>query len=78
MTTDQLVLLTSTLPRTFGSLLKRGVRQSIRPGDDLSRLEALLRQEWERLSQAVINRLIESMSSRIRQVIELSGDVTKY
>ena len=60
------------------SLLKRGVRRSIRPGDDLSRLEALLRQEWERLSQAVINRLIESMSSRIRQVIELSGDVTKY
>ena len=60
------------------SLLKRGVRRSIRRGDDLSRLEALLRQEWERLSQAVINRLIESMPSRIRQVIELSGEVTKY
>ena len=60
------------------SLLKRGVRRSIRPGDDLSRLEALLRHEWERLSQAVINRLIESMSSRIQQVIELSGEVTKY
>ena len=29
------------------------------------------------LKQAVINRLIESMSSRIRQVIELSGEVTK-
>ena len=60
------------------SLLKRRVRRSIRSGDDLSRLEALLRQEWERLSQAVINRLIESMSSRIRQVIELLGEVTKY
>ena len=60
------------------SLLKRRVRRSIRSGDDLSRLEALLRQEWDRLSQEVINRLIESMSSRIRQVIELSGEVTKY
>ena len=60
------------------SLLKRRVRRSIRSGDDLSRLEALLRQEWDRLSQEVINRLIESMSSRIRQVIEVSGEVTKY
>ena len=50
----------------------------IRPGDDLSWLEALLREERERLSQAVTNRLIESMSSRIRQVIELSVKVTKY
>ena len=60
------------------SLLKRGVRQSIRPGDDLARLEVLLRQEWDRLNQDVINRLIESMPSRIRQVINRSGEVTKY
>ena len=60
------------------SLLKRGVRQSIQPGDDLARLEVLLRQEWDRLNQDVINRLIESMPSRIRQVINRSGEVTKY
>ena len=60
------------------SLLKRGVRRSIHPGDDLLRLEALLKEEWERLSQGVIKRMIESLPSRIRQVIELSGDVTKY
>ena len=60
------------------SLLKRSVRRTLRPGDDLLRLEALLRQEWDRLNQDTINRLIESMPSRIRQVIELSGDGTKY
>ena len=60
------------------SLLKRSVRRALRPGDDLLRLETLLRQEWDRLSQDTINRLIESMPSRIRQVIELSGDGTKY
>lgn len=36
------------------------------------------RQEWDRLNQEVINRLIESMPSRIRQVINRSGEVTKY
>lgn len=60
------------------SLLKRAVRRSLRPGDDISRLEVLLRQEWERLNQAIINRLIESMSSRVRQVIQCSGKMTKY
>ena len=39
---------------------------------------ALLRQKCEPLNQAVIDRLIESMSSRIRQVIELFGEVTKF
>ena len=60
------------------SLLKRSVRRALRPGDDLLRLEVLLRQEWDHLSQGTINHLIESMPSRIRQVIELSGDGTKY
>ena len=49
------------------SLLKRGMRRSIRLRDDLSRPEALLmRQEWERLGQEVINCLVKSMSSRNR------------
>lgn len=60
------------------SLLKRAVRRSVRPGDDLSRLEAILRQEWDRLDQATINRLIQSMPSRVRLVIEGSGETTKY
>lgn len=60
------------------SLLKRRVRRSIRPGASLAQLEVLLRQEWQQLDQDVINKLIESMPSRIRQVIDFSGEVTKY
>ena len=59
---DQLVLQIST-PLKSLEFTEARVRRSIRSGDDLSRLEALLKQEWERLSQVVINRLIESMSS---------------
>ena len=48
------------------SLLKRSVRKSLRPEDDLSRLEFLLRDAWGKLNQATINNLIDSLPSRIR------------
>ena len=60
------------------SILKHQTRKHILPGDDLSRLEEILKQEWDAISQAKINRLIESMPSRIRNVIERSGDTTGY
>lgn len=60
------------------SLLKRRVRRLLLPGDDLLRLEHLLRQEWSSISQATVNRLIESMPSRVHDVIQLSGDSTRY
>ena len=60
------------------SLLKRSVRKSVWPGDDLSRLEILLREAWQNLKQATINNRIESLPSRLRQVIKKSGEVTKY
>ena len=60
------------------SLLKRSVRKSLRPEDDLSRLEFLLRDAWGKLNQATINNLIDSLPSRIRQVIQRSEEVTRY
>ena len=60
------------------SLLKRRVRRLLLPGDDLVRLQELLRQEWGSISQSTVNRLIESMPSRVHDVIQLSGNCTRY
>ena len=62
------------------SLLKRRVRRVLLPGNDLARLEDLLRQEWRSISQnrPTENRLIESMPSRVREVIQLEVKGTHY
>ena len=58
--------------------LKRSVRRQLCPGDDLNRLEFLLRREWDRLDQEMIRNLISSMPNRIRKVIERRGDESGY
>lgn len=60
------------------SLLKRRVRRLLLPGDDLLRLENLLKEEWNEISQATVNRLIGSMPTRVHDVIELSGESTRF
>ena len=56
------------------AIIKRRVRRHIRPGDDLNRLESLVRTEWDQLDQQVIKRLVDSMPDRIRKTIERRGD----
>lgn len=60
------------------SLLKKRVRRELKPSDNLSDLECLLRREWNRLNQEKIDRTILSMPRRVRSVIEKSGSNTKY
>ena len=60
------------------SLLKKRVRRLLKPSDSLDDLERLLKKEWEELSQHTIDRLIQSMPSRVRSVIEKCGSNTKY
>ena len=54
------------------------VRRLLLPGDDLLRLENLLKEEWNGISQATVNRLIGSMPTRVHDVIELSGESTRF
>ena len=60
------------------SLLKRRVRRLLLPGYDLLRLENLLKEEWNGISQTTVNRLIGSMPTRVHDVIELSGESTRF
>ena len=60
------------------SLLKRRVRRLLLPGDDPLQLENLLKEEWNEISQATVNRLIGSMPTRVHDVIELSGESTRF
>lgn len=60
------------------SLLKLDVRKRLRPDDGLDRLQELLQQSWQGLSQAVIDHLVESMPSRVSEVIENHGGCTGY
>ena len=57
------------------SLLKRCVRRLL-SGDDLPRLQELLRQERGSISQSTVNRLIESTPSRVPDVIQLCENAT--
>ena len=63
-------------PEIGSNEIQRG--NQVRSGDDFSQLEALLREERERLSLAVINRLIENMPSRVQLAIKLSCEIAKY
>ena len=60
------------------AILKRRLRRQICPGDDLNRLEFLIRNEWNHLDQEIIRNLIGSMSTRVRRVIERRGDESGY
>ncbi|KAI7872345.1 hypothetical protein BDF14DRAFT_1877565 [Spinellus fusiger] len=58
--------------------LDRAVRKKMTPASILQDLEALLVQEWERISKDVTNNLIASMHRRCRAVIEAKDGNTKY
>ena len=60
------------------SILKRNVRRSVQPHHGLPDLEEILKREWGELSQATVNHLIDSMPSRIAEVISCKGEVTKH
>lgn len=56
------------------------LRQSVPPGDDFSCLEILTCGSWQNLRRTTVSDLIESMLSRVRQIMPmaLSGEVAKY
>ena len=49
-----------------------------RNDENIQRVEEALRVAWERVPQALIDRLIESMPRRLQAVIDAKGWYTKY
>lgn len=60
------------------SMLKRNVRRKLLPGDTIEQLRSLLQTEWGALDQTRLDRIIDSMPSRVSAVIKEKGARTKY
>ena len=60
------------------SMMKRNVRRKLQPGDTLEQLRFLLETEWRDLQQSVVDSIVESMPSRVSDVLKLKGDLTRY
>lgn len=58
--------------------LDRRLRQRQRQPETLQELVVFLQGEWERIPQAVIQRLIQSMTRRVRTVIRVRGGHNRY
>lgn len=59
-------------------MLGRRVRQRDPPVQTVRDLEAALHQEWARLPQRQIQRLIQGMRRRLEAVVRVRGGYTKY
>ena len=58
--------------------LDRRLRQRQRQPQTLQALAACLQEEWQRIPQAFIRRLIQSMTRRVRTVIHARGGHNRY
>ena len=48
------------------------------PAQNLAEMEADLHREWRRIPQCQIQRLVQGMRKRLRAVINVSGEHTRY
>ena len=59
-------------------IIGRRVRERTPPVQTLNELEQTLQQEWQRLTQVQIRRLVGSMRRRLAAVIRVNGSYTNY
>jgi transposase len=59
-------------------IIGRRVRERTPPVQTLNELEQTLHQEWQRLTQVQIRRLVGSMRRRLAAVIRVNGSYTNY
>ena len=59
-------------------VLDRRVRNRLQPPTTLQTLRLVLKQEWNAIPQAEINRLILSMTRRVRAGLSANGGHTRY
>lgn len=59
-------------------ILGRRVRERVPPVQNLAQLEQALHEEWRRLPQRHIQRLIQGMRRRMNAVIAVAGGYTRY
>ena len=59
-------------------MIGRRVRQRQRPPTTLVELGLALQEEWNRLPQRVIGRLIRSMPRRVEECLDVRGQITHY
>jgi hypothetical protein len=59
-------------------IIDRRVRERKPPAQTLNELEQTLHQEWQRLAQVQIRRLVGSMRRRLAAVIRVNGSYTNY
>jgi len=64
--------------RTFVDDLDRRVRSRQPAPQTLQELQQALQQEWGRIPQDRIRRLIESMPRRVRAVLQANGGHNRY
>ena len=60
------------------NIIGRRVRERTPPAQTLNELEQTLHQEWQRLTQVQIRRLVGSMRRRLAAVIRVNGNYTNY
>ena len=58
--------------------IKREVRKRLRASDNIDRLEQLIRGAWQNIPQPIVDGLIDSMTNRVREVINKNGGITHY
>ena len=59
-------------------ILGRRVRQRDPPVQTLNELTAVLHEEWNRIPQNQIQRLIQGMRRRLESVVRVQGGCTRY
>jgi transposase len=59
-------------------IIGRRVIERTPPSQSLNDLEQTLHQEWQRLTQVQIRRLVSSMRKRLAAVIRVNGGYTHY
>lgn len=59
-------------------MLKRRLRARVQRPTTLRELEMALREEWERIPQEYIVRVIQSMPRRLNEIVRARGGVTRY
>ena len=56
---------------------KKAISKRCPPPKTLSDLQAVIREEWEKIPIEIVQTLIESMPRRVKQVIKAQGFATK-
>ena len=59
-------------------VLKNAISKSCPPPKTLFDLQAVIREEWEKIPMEIVQTLIESMPRRVKQLIKAQGFATNY